>query len=90
MVFTPLSSPICGGQGSLFNLKEGSTSHPYHLSSGAREETALLGAQNRYAIMLAAPSKVFAMIIRYVTVVCWWSVLVRTVLYYKKKLEDNS
>ena len=29
---------------SLFTLKEGSTSHPDPLSSGAREETALLGA----------------------------------------------
>ena len=38
---------------SLFTLKEGSTSHPDPLSSGAREETALLGAQNRYALRLA-------------------------------------
>ena len=38
---------------SLITLKEGSTSHPDPLSSGAREETALLGAQNRYAIRLA-------------------------------------
>ena len=29
---------------SLFTIKEGSTSHPDPLSSGAREETALLGA----------------------------------------------
>ena len=38
---------------SLFTLKEGSTSHPGPLSSGAREETALLGARNRYALRLA-------------------------------------
>ena len=38
---------------SLFTLKEGSTSHPDPLSSGAREKTALLGAQNRYALRLA-------------------------------------
>ena len=38
---------------SLFTLKEGSTSHPYPLSSGAREKTALLGARNRYALRLA-------------------------------------
>ena len=38
---------------SLFTIKEGSTSHPDPLSSGAREETALLGARNRYAIRLA-------------------------------------
>ena len=37
---------------SLFPIKEGSTSHPDPLSSGAREETALLGARNRYAIRL--------------------------------------
>ena len=37
---------------SLFTLKEGSTSLPDPLSSGAREETALLGAQNRYALRL--------------------------------------
>ena len=38
---------------SLFPLKEGSTSHPDPLSSGAREETALLGARNRYALRMA-------------------------------------
>ena len=54
---------------SLFPLKEGSTSHPDPLqwslhplrfprlrgteTSGAREETALLGAQNRFALRLA-------------------------------------
>ena len=38
---------------SLFTLKEGSTSHPDPLSSGAREKTALLGARNRYALRLA-------------------------------------
>ena len=38
---------------SLFPLKEGSTSHPDPLSSGAREKTALLGARNRYALRLA-------------------------------------
>ena len=37
---------------SLFTIKEGSTSHPDPLSSGAREGTALLGARNRYAIRL--------------------------------------
>ena len=38
---------------SLFTIKEGSTSHPDPLSSGAREETALLGARNHYALRLA-------------------------------------
>ena len=38
---------------SLFTLKEGSTSHPDPLSSGAREKTALLGARNRYALRMA-------------------------------------
>ena len=38
---------------SLFTLKEGSTSHPCPLSSGAREKTALLGARSRYALRLA-------------------------------------
>ncbi|MGE9980591.1 hypothetical protein, partial [Prevotella sp. SGI.167] len=38
---------------SFLTLKEGSTSHPCPLSSGAREKTALLGAQNRFAIRLA-------------------------------------
>ena len=38
---------------SFFNIKEGSTSHPCPLSSGAREETALLGARDRYALRLA-------------------------------------
>ena len=38
---------------SLFTLKEGSTSHPGPLSSGAREKTALLGARNRCALRLA-------------------------------------
>ena len=37
---------------SALTIKEGSTSHPDPLSSGAREETALLGARNRYAIRL--------------------------------------
>ena len=37
---------------SLFPLKEGSTSHPDPLSSGAREKTALLGARNRYVLRL--------------------------------------
>ena len=60
--------------------------HPDPLSSGAREETALLGTQSRYAIRLAAPSKVFDMIMRYGTAVCWWGMLVRTVLYYNKKI----
>ena len=38
---------------SFFTIKEGSTSHPYPLSSGAREKTALLGARNRFALRLA-------------------------------------
>ena len=38
---------------SFLTLKEGSTSHPGPLSSGAREKTALLGARNRYALRLA-------------------------------------
>ena len=38
---------------SFLTVKEGSTSHPGPLSSGEREETALLGARNRYAIRLA-------------------------------------
>ena len=38
---------------SFLTVKEGSTSHPSPLSSGAREETALLGARNRYALRLA-------------------------------------
>ena len=37
---------------SLFTLKEGSTSHPDPLSSGAREKTALLDARNRYVLRL--------------------------------------
>ena len=38
---------------SLFTLKEGSTSHPDPLTLREREETALLGARNRYALRLA-------------------------------------
>ena len=38
---------------SFFTIKEGSTSHPAPLSSGAREETALLGARDRFALRLA-------------------------------------
>ena len=38
---------------SFFTIKEGSTSHLGLLSSGEKKETALLGAQNRYAIRLA-------------------------------------
>ena len=38
---------------SFLTLKEGSTSHPGPLSSGAREKTALLGARNRFALRLA-------------------------------------
>ena len=48
---------------SLFPIKEGSTSHLGLLSSGEKKETALLGAQNRYAIRLAghqSPRQVFA------------------------------
>ena len=41
---------------SFLTLKEGSTSHPSPLSSGAREKTALLGARNRFAIRLADQS----------------------------------
>ena len=38
---------------SFLTLKEGSTSHPGPLSSGARVKTALLGARDRYALRLA-------------------------------------
>ena len=38
---------------SFLTVKEGSTSHPDPLSSGAREKTALLGARNRFALRLA-------------------------------------
>ena len=38
---------------SFLTLKEGSTSHLGLLPSGKKRETALLGAQNRYAIRLA-------------------------------------
>ena len=38
---------------SFLTLKEGSTSHPCPLSSGAREKTVLLGARNRFALRLA-------------------------------------
>ena len=38
---------------SFLTVKEGSTSHLGLLSSGEREETALLGARNRYALRLA-------------------------------------
>ncbi|RGN78227.1 hypothetical protein [Segatella copri] len=41
---------------SFFTIKEGSTSHLGLLSSGEKKETALLGAQNRYAIRLADQS----------------------------------
>ena len=37
---------------SFLTVKEGSTSHLGLLSSGEKKETALLGAQNRYAIRL--------------------------------------
>ena len=60
---------------SLFTLKEGSTSHPYPLSSGAREETALLGARNRYALRLAdhqRSSPDYAGWDR-LTIACFWS-----------------
>ena len=68
MVFTPLRFPRLRGTETFFSikevifsktypsfltLKEGSTSHPCPLSSGAREETALLGAWDRYALRLA-------------------------------------
>ena len=38
---------------SLFTIKEGSTSYPTLSPSGEREETALLGARNRYALRMA-------------------------------------
>ena len=38
---------------SFLTLKEGSTSHLDLLPSGKKRETALLGAQNRYALRLA-------------------------------------
>ena len=38
---------------SFLTLKEGSTSHLGLLPSGKKRETALLGAQNRYALRLA-------------------------------------
>ena len=38
---------------SFFTIKEGSTSHLGLLLSGKKRETALLGAQNRYALRLA-------------------------------------
>ena len=38
---------------SFLTVKEGSTSHPYPLSSGAREKTALLGARDCCALRLA-------------------------------------
>ena len=38
---------------SFFTIKEGSTSHLGLLPSGKKKETALLGAQNRYALRLA-------------------------------------
>ena len=41
---------------SFLTLKEGSTSHLGLLSSGEKKETALLGAQNRYALRLADQS----------------------------------
>ena len=47
MVFFSKTNP------SFLTFKEGSTSHPGPLSSGAREKTALLGAQNRFAIRMA-------------------------------------
>ena len=43
---------------SLFPIKEGSTSHLGLLPSGKKRKTALLDAQNRYAIRLADQSKV--------------------------------
>ena len=38
---------------SFFTIKEGSTSHLGLLSSGEKKETALPGAQNRYALRLS-------------------------------------
>ena len=63
IVFATPSVPLTGDRNlpypfskitpSLFTLKEGSTSHLGLLPSGKKRETALLGAQNRYALRLA-------------------------------------
>ena len=63
IVFTTLSVPLTGDRNlpylfsktypSFLTLKEGSTSHLGLLPSGKKRETALLGAQNRYALRLA-------------------------------------
>ena len=66
IVFATPSVPLTGDRNlpypfskitpSLFTLKEGSTSHLGLLPSGKKRETALLGAQNRYALRLADQS----------------------------------
>ena len=63
IVFTTLSVPLTGDRNlpylfsktypSFLTVKEGSTSHLGLLPSGKKRETALLGAQNRYALRLA-------------------------------------
>ena len=51
--FLPLKKAFSKTYPSFLTLKEGSTSHLGLLSSGEKKETALLGAQNRYALRLA-------------------------------------
>ena len=54
MVFTPPPRfPRSRGTETFLTVKEGSTSHLGLLPSGKKRETALLGAQNRYALRLA-------------------------------------
>ena len=54
----PLKKAFSKTYPSFLTVKEGSTSHLGLLPSGKKRETALLGAQNRYAIRLADQSKV--------------------------------
>ena len=49
----PLKKAFSKTYPSFLTVKEGSTSHLGLLPSGKKRETALLGAQNRYAIRLA-------------------------------------
>ena len=49
----PLKKAFSKTYPSFLTVKEGSTSHLGLLSSGEKEETALLGARNRYAIRLS-------------------------------------
>ena len=51
--FFPLKRAFSKTYPSFLTLKEGSTSHLGLLPSGKKRETALLGAQNRYALRLA-------------------------------------